>query len=159
MPPACPTENSMKHLALILGAALLAATALAHAQATPAGLWKTIDDGTKKEKSLVRISDDGGVYSGKIEKLLDPTSKPDAVCDKCSDERKDKPILGMTILTGVRKSDSAADLWDGGHILDPNDGKVYKVRLSPVDGGKKLEVRGYIGMPLLGRTQTWIRVE
>jgi uncharacterized protein (DUF2147 family) len=149
----------MKHSALILGAALFAASALAHAQATPAGLWKTIDDATKKEKSLVRISDDGGVYSGKIEKLLDPTSKPDAVCDKCSDERKDKPILGMTILTGVKKSDNAADLWDGGHILDPNDGKVYKVRLSPTDGGKKLDVRGYIGMPLLGRTQTWIRVE
>jgi uncharacterized protein (DUF2147 family) len=149
----------MRHSALILGAALVAASALAHAQATPAGLWKTIDDATKKEKSLVRIIDNAGIYSGKIEKLLDPTAKPDAVCDKCSDERKDKPILGMTIITGVKHSADAADLWDGGHILDPNDGKVYKVRLSPADGGKKLEVRGYIGMPLLGRTQTWLRVE
>ncbi|MBK6865763.1 MAG: DUF2147 domain-containing protein [Ideonella sp.] len=149
----------MRPQALILGAALGLLSTLAQAQATPAGLWKTIDDATKKEKSLVRITDNGGAFSGKIEKLLDPASKPDAVCDKCSDDRKDKPILGMTIITGVRQSANAADIWDGGHILDPNDGKSYKVRLSPVDGGKKLDVRGYIGMPLLGRTQTWLRVE
>ncbi len=144
---------------LVLGAALGLASALALAQSTPAGVWKTIDDATKKEKSLVRITDNAGVYIGKIEKLLDPTAKQDAVCDKCTDERKDKPILGMTIITGVKQSASAADIWDGGHILDPNDGKVYKVRLSPADGGKKLDVRGYIGMPMLGRTQTWLRVE
>ena len=144
---------------LVLGAALGLASALALAQSTPAGVWKTIDDATKKEKSLVRITDNAGVYSGKIEKLLDPTAKQDAVCDKCTDERKDKPILGMTIITGVKQSASAADIFDGGHILDPNDGKVYKVRLSPADGGKKLDVRGYIGMPMLGRTQTWLRVE
>jgi uncharacterized protein (DUF2147 family) len=149
----------MQHPALILGAALGLLSTLAQAQATPAGLWKTIDDATKKEKSLVRITDNGGAFSGRIEKLLDPSSKPDAVCDKCSDDRKDKPILGMTIITGVRQSANAADIWDGGHILDPNDGKSYKVRLSPVDGGKKLDVRGYIGMPMLGRTQTWLRVE
>ena len=72
---------------------------------------------------------------------------------------RDVPPNALTIITGVKKNDSAADLWEGGHILDPADGKVYKVRLSPVDGGKKLEVRGYVGMPLLGRTQTWLRVE
>ena len=147
----------MKHLALILGAALLAATALAHAQATPAGLWKTIDDGTKKEKSLVRISDDGGVYSGKIEKLLDPTSKPDAVCDKCTDERKDKPVVGMTIIRNAKQTADDKEHWDGGDILDPNNGKVYKLRLKPLEGGKKLEVRGYIGF--LYRNQQWVRVE
>ena len=123
------------------------------------GLWKTIDDETKKEKSLVRISEAGGVFSGKIEKLLDPDAKPDAVCDKCTDERKDKPILGMAIIRNVKASADDATLWDGGEILDPNNGKVYKVRLQPLDGGKKLEVRGYIGAPLLGRTQTWDRVE
>ena len=83
--------------------------------------------------------------------------KQDAVCDKCSDDRKDKPVVGMEIIRGVKKNDET--LWDGGTILDPNDGKVYKVRLSPAEGGGKLEVRGYIGAPLLGRTQTWIRVE
>ena len=144
---------------LILAATLGLVTSLALAQATPVGTWKTIDDATKKEKSLVRITESGGVLTGKIEKLLDPDTKPDAVCDKCTDDRKDKPILGLTIISGVKKSASADDLWDGGQILDPADGKIYKVRLSPIDGGKKLEVRGYIGLPLLGRTQTWIRVE
>jgi uncharacterized protein (DUF2147 family) len=147
----------MKHL--ITAAALGVLSTLAQAQATPVGVWKTIDDATKKEKSLVQITESGGVLTGKIEKLLDPATKPDAVCDKCSDDRKDKPILGLTIITGVKKSAAADDLWDGGHILDPNDGKVYKVRLMPADGGKKLEVRGYIGLPLLGRTQTWLRME
>ena len=144
---------------LVLAAALTLTTTLALAQATPVGTWKTIDDASKKEKSLVRITEAGGVLTGKLEKLLDPGTKADAVCDKCTDDRKDKPLVGLTIITGVKQSASAADVWDGGHILDPNDGKIYKVRLSPVDGGKKLEVRGYIGMPLLGRTQTWLRVE
>ena len=132
---------------------------LAHAQATPAGVWKTIDDETKKEKSLIRITEAGGVYTGKLEKLLDPTAKPDAVCDKCSDDRKDKPLVGMTLIKGVKQSESDKAMWDGGEILDPNNGKTYKVRLTPVDGGKTLAVRGYIGAPLLGRTQTWVRVE
>ncbi|HKW83653.1 MAG TPA: DUF2147 domain-containing protein [Burkholderiaceae bacterium] len=132
---------------------------LAHAQATPAGVWKTIDDESKKEKSLIRISEAGGVYTGKLEKLLDPTAKPDAVCDKCSDDRKDKPLVGMTLIKGVKQNEADKATWDGGEILDPNNGKTYKVRLTPGEGGKTLAVRGYIGAPLLGRTQTWIRVE
>ena len=130
---------------------------IAHAQATPAGLWKNIDDESKKEKSLIRITDTGGVLSGKVEKLLDPATKPDAVCEKCSDDRKDKPILGMTIIKGVKQNADDKAKWDGGEILDPNNGKTYKVRLTPVDGGKTLEVRGFIG-PFY-RNQTWIRVE
>jgi uncharacterized protein (DUF2147 family) len=140
-------------------AALAFAVGAAHAQATPAGLWKTIDDETGKVKSLVRIIETRGVLTGTIEKLLDPTTKPDAVCDKCADERKDKPVLGLTIIQNVRQSDSDQARWDGGEILDPNNGKVYKVRLTPTDGGKTLSVRGYIGAPLLGRTQVWVRVE
>jgi uncharacterized protein (DUF2147 family) len=132
---------------------------LAHAQATPAGVWKTIDDETKKEKSLIRITEAGGVYTGKLEKLLDPTAKPDAVCEKCTDDRKDKPLVGMTLIKGVKQNDGDKAMWDGGEILDPNNGKTYKVRLTPGDGGKTLAVRGYIGAPLLGRTQTWLRVE
>jgi Uncharacterized protein conserved in bacteria (DUF2147) len=138
--------------------ALLAACGAGFAQTGPVGLWKTIDDDGKTEKSLVRINDGGGTLTGKIEKIFDPT-KQDSKCDKCTDERKDKPVLGMTILSGVKKSDSDDALWDGGTILDPNNGKVYKVRLTPRDGGKALDVRGYVGAPLLGRTQTWLRVE
>jgi uncharacterized protein (DUF2147 family) len=151
----------MKRTDLRLSAALglSLAASLACAQATPVGLWKTIDDETKAEKSLIRISDSAGVLSGKIEKLLNPAIKPDAVCEQCTDERKGQPLVGMAVLRGVRHSASDAALWDGGEILDPNNGKTYKVRLTPVDGGKTLSVRGYIGMPMLGRTQTWIRVE
>ena len=145
----------MIKIALI--AAALMAHAAAFAQATPAGLWKTIDDETKKEKSLIRITEAGGVFSGQVEKFLDPATKADVVCDKCTDERKDKPTLGMTLLRNVKKNANDAALWDGGDILDPINGKVYKVRLKPTDGGKKLEVRGYIG-PFY-RNQTWIRVE
>jgi uncharacterized protein (DUF2147 family) len=144
--------------AIVAGALALAGLPI-WAQNTPVGVWKTIDDETKKEKSLVRISEAGGVFSGKIEKLLDPDSKPDAKCDKCTDERKDRPILGLPIIRNVKVNADDATLWDGGEILDPNNGKTYKVRLRPADGGKKLEVRGYIGAPLLGRTQTWHRVE
>jgi len=124
---------------------------------SPAGLWRTIDDDIRQEKSLVRIKENAGVFSGAIEKLLDPTVKPDAVCDKCSDERKDKPLIGLTILRNLRQSADDKAVWDGGDIVDPNNGKVYRSRLKPVEGGKKLEMRGYIG-PFY-RTQIWIRVE
>lgn len=137
---------------------LLAAAGLAHAQAGPAGLWKTVDDDGKTEKSLVRIVEADGVFSARVEKILNP-ARLDARCDKCTDERKGQPVLGLSIINGVKASAADAGLWDGGTILDPNEGKVYKVRLKPVDGGKTLEVRGYIGLPLLGRTQTWQRVE
>ena len=139
-------------------AGLLAASSLsAWAQATPAGVWKTIDDATAKEKSLVRIVESNGVYSGKVEKLLDPDSPKDATCKDCKDERKDKPVVGMTIIRNVKANAEDKTVFDGGDILDPNNGKVYRVRLRPFDDGKKLEVRGYLG-PFY-RNQTWLRVE
>ena len=130
--------------------------AAAWAQATPVGLWKTIDDETKTEKSLVRITDSGGVLTGKIEKIIDPAKQND-VCDKCTDDRKDKPIVGLTIIRNAKAGGDDITTWTGGDITDPNNGKVYKLRLKPLDGGKTLEVRGYIG-PFY-RNQTWIRVE
>lgn len=148
-----------------LAAQLLAAAALALAApalnaqtaASPVGLWKNIDDETKQPKALIRIVEANGLISGKIEKIL--TQKTDAVCDKCTDARKDKPVLGMTIVEGIRRNAEQADLFDGGHILDPNNGKVYRSQLRLTEGGRKLEVRGYIGVPLFGRTQTWVREE
>ena len=142
-------------LVAALGLGLFAA--LAHAQATPAGLWKTIDDNTKKERSLIRITESGGVLTGRIEKSLDPDSKPGEVCGKCTDDRKDKPLIGMALIRNTKQSANDASIWDGGDITDPDNGKVYKLRLKPQDGGKTLEVRGYIG-PFY-RNQTWIRVE
>ena len=143
---------------LLVACVLAAATLSALAQsATPAGLWKTIDDNTKKEKSLVRIVETGGVFSGKVEKIVDPDAPKDAVCKDCSDDRKDKPILGMTIIRNVKASADDKTVFDGGDILDPNNGKVYRVRLKPVEDGHKLEVRGYLG-PFY-RNQIWQRVE
>lgn len=143
----------MKKLLLIT--ALLAFTSTVLAQATPVGLWKTIDDETKEERSLVRITEEGGVLSGRIEKLLDP-AKADATCDKCTDARKGQPVQGMTIISGAKK-DAAAEQWTGGSILDPNNGKTYKLRLTPQNGGRALEVRGFVGF--FFRNQTWIRVD
>ena len=147
---------ALRHAAL--GLALAFTSGLAAAQATPAGLWKTVDDSTKKDKSLVRIVESGGVYTGKVEKVIDPDAPKDAVCKDCTDDRKDKPVVGMTIIRNMKASGDK-DVFEGGDILDPNNGKVYSAKLKLVEGGKKLDVRGYIGTPLLGRTQTWQRVE
>ncbi len=144
----------MKRLLIAFAFGFSAISALA--QMTPAGLWKTIDDDGKTEKSLVRISESAGVVSGVIEKIFDP-AKQDSKCDQCTDERKDKPVVGMVILRNVRQDADDKGLWSGGEILDPNNGKTYKTRLKPVDGGKKLEMRGYIGF--FYRTQVWQRVE
>lgn len=143
----------MKRFAI---AALLCAAGAAWAQSTPTGLWKTIDDETKQEKSLVRITEAGGVYSGKVEKGLQPDAK-ETTCSKCTDERKDQPIVGMTIIKGIKPKADDKDIFEGGEILDPTKGETYRLRLRMLDGGKKLEVRGYLG-PFY-RNQQWIRVE
>ncbi len=143
----------MKALITALTLSVLSATAMA--QANPAGLWRTIDDETKQEKSLVRITDTGGVLSGKVEKVTDP-AKANAVCEACTDDRKGKPVVGMTIIRNAKQGDDK-ELWEGGEILDPNNGKTYRLRMKPLEGGKKLEVRGYVGP--FHRNQIWIRVE
>ena len=142
---------------LALAAALCALAGIAFAQATPVGLWKTIDDETGKEKSFVRITEAAGVLSGKVEKIVDP-AKQEQVCQECTDARKGQKVLGMTIIEGLKKNDDGT-MWEGGTILDPNNGKVYKARMSLKDGGRTLDVRGFIGFALIGRTQTWQRAE
>ena len=119
------------------------------------GLWKTFDEATGKDKALIRISDTNGVLSGKIDKLFDP-AKQDSKCDECTDSRKGQPVLGMTIMRNIKKGET---YWEGGDILDAANGKVYRARLTLSADNKKLDVRGYIGTPMLGRTQNWIRVE
>ena len=141
-----------KHIA----AAVCLTSLSALAQMTPVGLWKTIDDADGSVKSEVRIVDVGGVVSGKVELQLDPKAKSDDKCVKCSDDRKDKLLLGMEILRGLKKVDGK-NTWEDGTVLDPNNGKVYKASLTPIEGGTKLQLRGYIGF--FYRTQTWIRAE
>ncbi len=135
--------------------ALTFAASAAMAQMTPVGLWKTIDDNDGSAKSEIRIVDTAGVVSGKIEKILDPKSKPGELCVECTDERKDQPILGMEILRGLKRAEGK-DVWEGGKVLDPKNGKVYRATVTPIEGGAKLQMRGYIGF--FYRTQTWVRV-
>ncbi|MFZ2309874.1 MAG: DUF2147 domain-containing protein [Rhodoferax sp.] len=136
--------------------ALGAVCASAMAQMTPVGLWKTIDDKDGTVKSEIRIVEKNGVISGKVERILDPTAKPGDTCTECEDERKDQPILGMEVLRGLKKA-SDKDVWEGGNILDPKNGKIYRATVTPIDGGQKLQMRGYIAF--FYRTQTWIRVQ
>jgi uncharacterized protein (DUF2147 family) len=148
-------DKTLKYALAIAFLAWAAVPALA--QDTPVGLWKTIDDDGKTVKTLIRISESGGVLRGTIEKLLDP--KAASVCTKCTDDRKDKPVVGMTIIRGIQRNADDATLWDGGEVLDPENGATYRLRLRPADGGKRLEVRGFIGVPMIGRSQTWVRAE
>ena len=131
---------------------LAASTAMA--QMTPVGLWKTIDDKDGSAKSEIRIVENGGVVSGRVEKILEK-GKQDDKCVECSDERKDQPIQGMEILRGLKKTEGS-DVWEGSKVLDPNNGKIYRATVTPIEGGAKLQMRGYIGF--FYRTQTWIRV-
>lgn len=128
-------------------------TSLMYAQ-SPIGTWKTIDDETKQAKSYVEIFEKDGKLYGKVTKIL-TKGKEDAKCTDCSGALKDKPILGMQILSGLKKDGKE---WNGGKILDPNSGKEYKAKMS-LNGNDRLDVRGFIGISLVGRTQTWQRVK
>jgi len=126
------------------------------AAASPAGLWKSIDDNSGKPRSLIRITENHGEYSAVIEKGLLASDTPDAVCDKCTDERKGQRIVGMTIVKGIKHK---GDAFEGGEILDPENGKTYRCIMKLDSTGNKLEVRGYIGISLFGRSQIWTREE
>jgi uncharacterized protein (DUF2147 family) len=141
------------YVALVL---LAAGAASAQDHDTPAGLWRAFDDHTAKPSALIRLVEADGIVSGRIEKFLDPNDKPEDVCDKCTDDRKGQRILGMQILRNLHR---VGDHYEGGDILDPGNGKIYRCNVHVADGGARLEVRGFIGFSLLGRTQTWERVE
>lgn len=128
----------------------------AMAQMTPVGLWRTIDDKDGSAKSEIRIVENNGVVSGRIEKVMDPKAKSDELCVECKDDRKDQPMVGLELIRGLKKAEGK-DVWEGGTIVEPSTGKVYKMTMTPIDGGKKIEMRGYIGF--FYRTQTWIRVQ
>ena len=138
--------------------ALLMTGGWAQAQTTPVGLWQSIDDGNGQPKAEILIAQraDGGL-SGRVERSLLANPSTDTTCVLCSDDRKNQPKIGMEIIRGGKKAEGK-DVWEGGKILDPENGKEYSLRLTPTDGGRKLEVRGYIGAPILGRTQVWNRI-
>lgn len=122
---------------------------------SPVGLWKTVDDKTNKPRGIVRIYEENGAFAGKIETSFDPEERT-ARCEKCTGERKNAPVIGLVILRGIRKHGAE---YGGGEILDPETGSIYRCRFTLSREGAKLFMRGYLGIPVLGRTQTWIRVE
>ena len=147
-----------RELRLVLG---LAAGALiisepAASLLSAAGVWKQVDE-QGKVGALVTISEEGGVYVGRLSKLfLDPGDDPNPICTKCPGDRLNQPVLGLIFIEGMKQSELD---YEDGTILDPETGDIYhaKMRLSP--DGTELNVRGYVGLPILGRTQTWVRVE
>jgi uncharacterized protein (DUF2147 family) len=123
------------------------------AGASPAGVWRTIDDKTGEARSTVRIYEDGGKWFGRVIAAVNPAEK-DERCDKCSGERKDQPVVGMIIMWGLTQHGGQ---YSGGQILDPETGTIYRCQFSLTNSGKRLIVRAYVGVSLLGRTQVWLR--
>jgi len=126
-------------------------------ETSPVGVWRTIDDETHKPRALVRIEQHDGVVSGRVIQLFrEPGEDPNPLCVDCSGERHNQPVLGMTILWNFRAD---GDAWKGGEVLDPEEGSIYRATLRLRDHDTRLELHGYIGIPLLGRSQLWERVE
>lgn len=121
------------------------------------GHWQTIDDNSGEPRSIVEITKEGDELKGTIVKLLNPT-EPNPKCDKCSGDKKNQPITGLEIIWGLEQSRPNEE-YSGGNILDPENGRTYSCRLRIKEGGEKLEVRGFMGFSLLGRSQTWTKVD
>jgi uncharacterized protein (DUF2147 family) len=139
----------------IVAALIVAGTPARAADAAIAGLWKTFSDKTGKLESIVRIVEADGEIKGTIEKVFPgPNEDPNPKCDKCPAEFKGKPVAGLTFLWGVKREDARLS---AGKILDPEEGEIYNCQIELADGGKSLKVRGYVGVPLFGRTQVWQR--
>ena len=140
--------------ALLLALPLTLVAGMASANTSAEGRWRQIDPETNRAKSIVEISRAGnGTLNGRIIELINP-SKPNPVCDKCTDDRKNQPITGMEIIRGM-KADGAGK-WKGGKILKPDEGSVYNSKMALIDGGKKLEVSGCIAF--ICKTQVWERL-
>ena len=143
----------MKKTMLMAGVVFFFSVSLALAAGSPVGKWKTIDDETKKEKSIVEVYEVNGKIYGKIVQLLqEKDGGASKLCTKCPGSDKNKPMLGLVFLKDL-KADGGE--YTGGTIMDPNNGKVYKCKLEVVEGGGKMKVRGFLGVSLLGRTQIW----
>jgi uncharacterized protein (DUF2147 family) len=144
---------------IIMGAAVLIGTAglpVRAAEPTAAGLWEQVDENSGKPESWFKITERNGVYVGNIVKIFSkPGEDENWVCDRCEGAEKGAPVLGLALIKGMRRN---GDSYENGTIMDPRDGSVYRalMRLSP--DGNKLEVRGYLGVSLFGRSQVWNRL-
>lgn len=144
-------------LPLALVFSVVGAPAQQRSEVTPVGEWAQYDDRKGDLRSIVRIEQAGDELTGTVVKVHLRAGEPaNPTCEKCAPPLKDAPIEGLRIMWGLR---GAERHWDGGRILDPENGKVYRVKLTVSEDGRTLDVRGYLGFSLLGRTQHWKRVE
>jgi len=142
---------------LLVTVILLCSVSLALAGGSPVGKWKTIDDETKKEKSIVEVYEVGGKVYGRILQLLqEKDGGASKLCTKCTGSDLNKPMIGLIIVKGLTVDGGE---YTGGTIMDPNNGKVYKCKMEVVEGGNTMKVRGFLGISLLGRTQIWHKVK
>jgi uncharacterized protein (DUF2147 family) len=147
--------TSRRALALLGLLLALALSLPARAEGSPVGYWTTIDDDGKTPSSIVQIYPRGKKLYGKIVQLIKPREK-DPKCTACEGSRKNQRIIGLEILRDFEQDD---DEWSGGYVLDPREGKEYKCYLEVLDHGQRLKVRGYVGIPMMGRTQYWRKSE
>ncbi len=148
-------ERTMKRLLGMVFAftLLVSANAIYAKGISPVGTWTTISDKTRKPRGLVRITERNGVLQARIVKVY--RQKGDTgFWIKCPGKLKNKPIKGLRFVWGMKTSGNMT--WSGGKILDPKEGKIYRCKMTLDKSGKKLYVRGYIGVSLFGRTQTWV---
>lgn len=131
--------------------------ALALESDTPVGRWQTYDDHTNAPRGMIRIYEKGGKLFGHIERAAEEKNDRD-VCSVCTDDRHDQPIDGLVIIRNMERSAAQPLEWSGGDILDPDTGKLYRFRMRVEDHGAKLVVRGFLGLSLIGRSQTWMRI-
>jgi uncharacterized protein (DUF2147 family) len=160
------SPSAQRERSLVIGvlrailSVLLAAPLAGHAQAELVeGQWTTRDDATGKPRALVRIEAHGESLTGRIERLLDPDDPADARCEACEGARRGQPVVGMTFLSGLHPAIGEPGVWEGGEILDPDNGRVYRARLRLQPDRNTLEVRGYLGVPMFGRSQVWQRAQ
>jgi uncharacterized protein (DUF2147 family) len=146
---------SLMVLAILFLALLQGGTPAVPHSTSPIGLWQTISDKTGQATGLVRVYEEGGRLFARVERVLVTEGVP-STCERCRDERKGQPLVGLLIMRNMKKD---GDQYKGGDILDPEDGKVYRAKLKLDSTGNRLTVRGYIGISLFGRSQTWRRVE
>ena len=118
--------------------------------------WQTVDDKTGEKKAIIQLTESNGQVSGKIIKVHNPEHAK-AKCSKCKGSLKNQPIEGLQILTGLKADGD--NKWTDGKLVDPETGKIYSGKVTLADDGKSLELRGYVGAPIFGRSQTWIRVQ
>lgn len=140
---------------LLMIATLMGVAMMTWAEESPLGRWRTIDDKTGKERSIISVREVNGEFIGVVEQIFPfPDDDPQHRCTECAGERKNQSVVGMTIMWGLKPKGGE---WSGGEILDPKNGKIYRCKMALAENGAKLNVRGYIGVALIGRTQTWLR--